>query len=680
MSDDDSHELLRGMEFLQKMQTFTYTPPASTQLSTPTTQLPPLIRQKRPKLVKPPCPQCCTPNPKLLGGGKRGVDYGFHCKVCKFTWNEGRDANLSGQRVIKASKRAVLPTDTKRCVYKCSQCGQPKLGHVCKFADMVSTPKKTAVLSKKIEPDVKVSPLSVITSALAKQMDGNSDEEEDTEEECEWDEEEEDWEDEAEESESEDEDDDDERENDDEVEDDDEEQEEQEEEQEGEQEEDGQEQGGQEQEEEEETEETEEEEEEEESGEKEAEQKTGQGVGEEDEEERDDGGDDVRCETGDDVYACLQLLRYLVCGDGSCWVYALLAVFGLCEHMNTRVERKPSPMDRGMDAVCRCAAQERITLKNGYSASEVTFAATLMILPKHPRRVNSDFGTFGNMTSIRALAQFFGVSVVVFNATTLSVPGALQQVIEYVSDDCVKERFWSPQQIYEYALTGSLACIEWNGSDHYAALKGPSKLSCKPEVRDLLLAAVPNTERNPQPTSKSMWARTPQTPRLPAGWVLYKQKARMDPDKSRSEFIDSVQGTIAKQLDDAEKSGHNALIDFKNGTAFKAYYPFALTLSGCCDVVGDNAMDLYVYKPGMPKAKPPVHDGSCFCNKFMDMTKCAFIRCNGCRRECHVQCAFSGAKNMSDDEIDRWVDDNEKSYQCPKCQPQKGKKRRAAGM
>ena len=98
------------------------------------------------------------------------------------------------------------------------------------------------------------------------------------------------------------------------------------------------------------------------------------------------------------------------------------------------------------------------------------------------------------------------------------------------------------------------------------------------------------------------------------------------------------------------------------------------------DVVGDDAMDLYVYKPGMPKAKPPVHDGSCFCNRFMDMTTCAFIRCNGCRRECHVQCAFPEARNMSDDEIDRWVDDNEKSYQCPKCQPQKGKKRRAAGM
>lgn len=124
------------------------------------------------------------------------------------------------------------------------------------------------------------------------------------------------------------------------------------------------------------------------------------------------------------------------------------------------------------------------------------------------------------------------------------------------------------------------------------------------------------------------------------------------------------------QLEDTQRTGHNALIDFNNGACRKLYFPFALTLSGCSDTVNQKVR-CYVYTPGLPSAEQPAHDGGCFCNRVVFNKDCFYMQCTGCGRFCHVDCALPQTSEMTEDELDRRVKGIESSYRCVRCQPSK---------
>ena len=70
------------------------------------------------------------------------------------------------------------------------------------------------------------------------------------------------------------------------------------------------------------------------------------------------------------------LRRLKVCGDGSCWVYAMLAAVGLLEHADPIACRDPTPLDRGMDLLCRQVAKQYLedhTSRRSSSALPIAF-------------------------------------------------------------------------------------------------------------------------------------------------------------------------------------------------------------------------------------------------------------------------------------------------------------------
>ena len=59
---------------------------------------------------------------------------------------------------------------------------------------------------------------------------------------------------------------------------------------------------------------------------------------------------------GYEAYKKLNLTRYRVRGDGSCWVYAILACLRLLEHHDEKRTLNPSTRDCAFDRVCRTHA------------------------------------------------------------------------------------------------------------------------------------------------------------------------------------------------------------------------------------------------------------------------------------------------------------------------------------
>ena len=60
--------------------------------------------------------------------------------------------------------------------------------------------------------------------------------------------------------------------------------------------------------------------------------------------------------TGYGAYKKLHVTRHRVRGDGSCWVYAILACLRLLEHHDEKRLLNPSTRDCAFDLVCRTHA------------------------------------------------------------------------------------------------------------------------------------------------------------------------------------------------------------------------------------------------------------------------------------------------------------------------------------
>ena len=144
----------------------------------------------------------------------------------------------------------------------------------------------------------------------------------------------------------------------------------------------------------------------------------------------------LQVRNGNAAISLLKLKRYNVKGDGSCWVYAMLACAGLCESHSLTAVHTPTPRDRGMDRVCRELAylwlfdHKQILLRDEIE----TLDEILDKLPQHPMVDEEDFGSFGTINTIKGLAAYLDVSIVCWNKTTLRNKDALQQVIMHMHD------------------------------------------------------------------------------------------------------------------------------------------------------------------------------------------------------------------------------------------------------
>jgi hypothetical protein len=376
--------------------------------------------------------------------------------------------------------------------------------------------------------------------------------------------------------------------------------------------------------------------------------------------------------SGHDVHSLLSLTRHRVKGDGSCWVYAVLACLGLLEHDHPKLTYDPTPRDRGMDALCRIFANAWFTTHmSSLELSETERAeigATNETVPEYPCVDAEDMGSFGNMTTIMCIAGFLGLNVVCWNKKTLRNKQARQQCVEFAPTDAdpqaCKERMLSSNEIVSFcAEKESVIHIEWDGLNHYAALLSPAPVEIPEQLSIALLTVDPVTRQLlPKPPSKLAKKRKPDASEtLPAGWSVCTDKIRLDAAKCK---VVKMKKTTQQHLSDAIKGGFNAVffLTVQGETAVKYLgFDFNLTSADCADAVGFTTQ-LYIHSAGGKRRKtlaPIDSRASCFCCKFYRQAQ-SEIQCTACGRWCHTQCAFPECGP----EI---VAASEASYMCPGC-------------
>ena len=178
-------------------------------------------------------------------------------------------------------------------------------------------------------------------------------------------------------------------------------------------------------------------------------------------------------------------------GDGSCWVYAILAAMHLMESVHKTKELIPSMRDRAMDDTCRSFSI--FWLKNfgtQLTPSENSIIQELEDMPIYYGEQLIQMGSFGDSNTILGLVACLGISVVLWNNELQKKRDVKQQVIVCMDrDECDSNKTW-PYQVKELALSvkeiaalcneskhkGRVAHIEWDGAGHYACMQSNQQL------------------------------------------------------------------------------------------------------------------------------------------------------------------------------------------------------------
>ncbi len=358
--------------------------------------------------------------------------------------------------------------------------------------------------------------------------------------------------------------------------------------------------------------------------------------------------------TGLDVHRQLQLTHYRVCGDGSCINYAVLSTAGLCEHANKRVNKPPTPLDRGRDAVLRVRAYdllERNKATLNITQEESDWLPSLLIMPKYPLTSVKDMGTFGTMLSIRGIAQYVGVTIVVWNKKTLRNISAQQQVAVYsASTDSTEERMWSCQDIVQAHATSPLMHIEWDGLNHYSALVGPAPVRISP-VALAELTTAPRVVADEENEDEDA---------LPDGWAMYSNQYREPSKMSGPKIVCSTN----EQCADVLRKGYNAFIVLSD-RAFYLQYSANITTKDLMPVV-DMQVVLYAFSDKKKKKlkMEPFTDFSC-CGKLY-LEKSTDLVCLKCDRSFHVSCILKSI-GILESKTNEWLTQHADSWMCRDC-------------
>jgi hypothetical protein len=365
--------------------------------------------------------------------------------------------------------------------------------------------------------------------------------------------------------------------------------------------------------------------------------------------------------TGSVALARLRLSRYKVNGDGSCWVYAMLACAGLCESRNLKCEMLPTPRDRGMDRWCRSLAhlwlyehQEALTDDDIETLDDLVDK-----LPRHPMVDDDDFGSFGTINTIMGLAAYLDVSVVCWNKTTMRKSNALQQVIIHLHDEeaplDMKEVTMSPVEILAFSQSDARVMhIEWNGTNHYAALVGPVPVPINVEQMNALMLTTPVADVNP----KSFKPATKKMANV-SGWMHLVDLYRTD--LALTCVAKSAVFKPLKQLLMLARSNkyHGLLymVDAK-GESTVYYIKFSQDAQLSADDflhTGDFSCNLYIDKLWQDKVASSMPQDArandCPCRTCF-MQKTDAIYCAACNKSFHAICVGVDNEKLEDD--DSW--------------------------
>ena len=339
---------------------------------------------------------------------------------------------------------------------------------------------------------------------------------------------------------------------------------------------------------------------------------------------------------GHSVLKLLQLVRYKVRGDGSCWIYAVLAAAGLLDSLHVRVEIDPSDMDRAKDLLCRVLCNKWLHANGAsvlnLSAEEMASIDDILKTPEYPFTDEENFGTFGTNVTIAALVALIKVTVVLWNKKTLQNINARQQVIEFIpataeTTETIKERIWDNTEICEYALKNKTIHIEWNGSNHYAAFVPAKGVQIDPAFAEMLCNQKPVTRQKVEQTKKR------KTEDESDGWIHMINHRRPEHDPvnfTKTKW--AVDTPIDTLKADCRSKNFNAILIFNKAIHYTSY-AWKVTADDCLEAV-DHSCELYVFN-GTKRKKAPT--SGCTCNKVFKKNTHT-LQCQTCGRWCHHSC------------------------------------------
>ena len=203
-------------------------------------------------------------------------------------------------------------------------------------------------------------------------------------------------------------------------------------------------------------------------------------------------------------------------GDGSCWVYAILAAMYLMENTHMTKELTPTTRDRAMDDTCRSFSMMWLEqFSTHMTVTERSAIEDLQIMPQYDQDKLISMGTFGDSNTLMGLAGCLGISVVMWNKKMLNKRNVKHQVIICMNrDHCDSTNTW-PYEMKESAMLieeivtfckdpthmRRVAHIEWDGSAHYACMQSVNAVDSR--MGSVLMQSatpVPTPDPKPVPT------------------------------------------------------------------------------------------------------------------------------------------------------------------------------------
>ena len=365
------------------------------------------------------------------------------------------------------------------------------------------------------------------------------------------------------------------------------------------------------------------------------------------------------------VFQLLGLIIKKVKGDGSCWIYAILAAIGLCDHQHSRTEQLPSAADRSRDYLCRMLTVNWLQ-EQQYKFQHDEDPDEMLRVPQYPMVDGSDYGSFGTTIFVIGLAATLKVTIVMWNETTLMSDEAKQQVILYdAKSGRTSERSWHHMHILEYSLSNETIHIEWNGRDHYSARVSAQKhTSVDPSIFCMLQNVVPCTTVNPKSLgSRDSSSSSASRKRPLEEWITIVDGIRADATEILVTEHNPSKVPVRTLKTECLTLGFNAIIvlgDKKTKTQVVKYakFPFTVT-AGDCAVPQDFVCRMFVYNDSQSKRRTAPISG-CYCNRYFK-EKHFCVECNQCKRWCHQQCTPYA-------DVDLSTATNDCKYMCPVCE------------
>ena len=189
-------------------------------------------------------------------------------------------------------------------------------------------------------------------------------------------------------------------------------------------------------------------------------------------------------------------------GSGTCWIFAPLAAFGLCDHAFTSQDKAegneksldaPSTNDQARQGVLRTMVGDMHTWQG---ATPEAVANARLCCKYYGAQATSehDRGGYGSEAELRVLCEILKTSIIVIDADAIEEEdgrGALS-LIYSPTTGTVSNEVWSPEEVDRHDnIAGSAQCVYLAYSakaQHYDLFKPVENLTLSVRLRRLLLA------------------------------------------------------------------------------------------------------------------------------------------------------------------------------------------------